>query len=370
MKIERADACSIKMPLKNAFETSYGRQTEREVVLVKLMSEGLAGWGEAAVCEYPDYCGETPPICLLALEKYFFPLIAGQEFESPREFLSALEAIKGFPFTTTGLETAFIDLYCRSRNIPVYEWLDGSRTEIEAGVSIGIENDQGALFSNIESSLSEGYRRVKIKIKPGQDVSVVGAIREYFDYFPLMVDANCSYILDDLDRLQTLDRFHLIMIEQPLSSCDLVNHADLQKRLRTHICLDESILNIHHLYSAIALGSCRIVNLKFGRVGGLQNARQMARESVFHGLAVWCGGMLESGVGRAHNLALNSLGEFSLPGDISASDRYWEEDIIDPPVVMEDGVIELRNEPGMGHEVIEDRVEKWKTGQVTTDKKG
>ncbi|MFO8056087.1 MAG: o-succinylbenzoate synthase [bacterium] len=370
MKIERAEACSIKMPLKTAFETSYGRQSEREVVLVKLYSEGLVGWGEAAVSEYPDYCGETPPVSLLMLEKYFFPLITGRDFRDPAEFLAALDGIKAHPFTATGLETAFIDLYCRSRSMPVYEWLGGTRTEIDAGVSLGIEPEQDALFKNIQRALSEGYKRIKIKIKPGQDVSVVGAIREYFDYFPLMVDANCSYTLEDLDRLQTLDGFHLIMIEQPLHSCDLVDHAELQKRLRTHICLDESIPDIHHLQAAVALGSCRVVNLKFGRVGGLQKAREMAKRSFFQGIAVWCGGMLESGIGRVHNLALNSLTEFSLPGDISAGDRYWEEDIIEPRVVMKDGVIELSQEPGIGHEVVEERIEKWKTAEVTSGKKG
>jgi len=370
MKIERAEACSIKMPLKHAFETSYGRQTEREVVLVKLFSEGLVGWGEAAVSEYPDYCGETPPVSLLALEKYFLPAIMDKDFKDPAEFLSVLNEIKGYPFTATGLETAFIDLYCRSLDIPVYKWLGGRRTQIEAGVSLGMEDDQGALFNKIQWALTEGYKRVKVKIKPGQDVSVVGGIREYFDYFPLMVDANCSYTMEDLDRLETLDRYHLIMIEQPLNSCDLVDHAELQRRLRTHICLDESILSIHHLYSAIALGACRIVNLKVGRVGGLQKAREMAKESVFRGIAVWCGGMLETGIGRAHNLALNSLTEFSLPGDISAGDRYWEEDIIDPPVVMEDGVIEISEAPGMGHRVIEERVEKLQTAKIIAGKKG
>lgn len=356
MKIELAEAFHVKMPLKFAFETSYGRQTHREVVLVRLISDGLSGWGEAAVSEYPDYSYETPAVAMLVMERYLFPEVVGRDFKDPESLVSALSKVTGYPFSRTGVETAFLDLYCRSLGTPLYIWLGGSRTEIPSGISLGMERDQGVLFDRIRWALDAGYKRIKLKIKPGRDVSIVEAVREHFGFFDLMVDANSSYTLGDADRLLALDGFDLMMIEQPLAADDLVDHAQLQKRLRTHVCLDESIKSPASLRSAAALGSCRVVNIKYGRVGGMLTARAMAKESVAQGMLVWCGGMLETGIGRAHNLALNSLSEFSLPGDISGSDRYWEEDIISPPVRMNGGVIEIIDQPGIGHEVLEDRV--------------
>ncbi len=358
MKIEKAEAFWVKMPLKFPFETSYGRETHVETVLVRLEGEGLVGWGEAAVSSFPDYCYETPSVALLALQKYFMPLVVGQDFEDPAALLAACSHVCGYPFTRTGVESAFVDLYCRSQETSIRDWLGGTRSCIEAGVSLGIELDQGLLFERINWALDEGYKRIKLKIKPGKDVSMIAAVRENFDYFPLMVDANSSYRLEDWDRLVALDKFHLMMIEQPLSSDDLADHAYLQERMRTHVCLDESIKGMSDLKVAAALGSCRIVNVKYGRVGGLIAARALAKECLVNGIAVWCGGMLETGIGRAHNIALNSLPEFSLPGDVSASDRYWEEDLIDPPVTMDDGLIELPDGPGIGFNVIEERVER------------
>jgi len=359
VKIERAEAVCIRMPLKFAFETSYGRETEREAVLVRLDSEGLSGWGEAAVSNYPDYSYETPDVSMVILEKYLLPLVAGMEFDDPAGLCAAIGKVKGYPFTRTAVETAFIDLYCRSLGEPVHRWIGGERTHVPSGISLGIEDDQGVLFDRIRWALEQGYQRIKLKIKPGRDVSVVAAVRENFDYFPLMVDANAAYTLEDIDSLKDLDSYHLIMIEQPLAADDLARHAELQKRIRTHVCLDESIRGLADLRAAVALGSCRVVNVKYGRVGGLMAARGLARECVQEGIAVWCGGMLETGIGRAHNLALNSMSEFSLPGDISASDRYYEQDVIEPPVTMEDGVIELSNEPGMGYRVREDLIKKF-----------
>lgn len=358
MKIERAEAICVKMPLKYEFETGYGRQSERKTVLVRLFSDGGSGWGEAAVSEYPDYCHETPEVAMLVLKKYLLPLVVGGDFEQPRDLMAAMAGIRGYPFSKTGVETAFIDLYCRSLGVPVHKWLGGKRTSIPAGVSLGIEDDQGILFDRIHWALEQGYQRIKLKIKPGRDVSVVSAVRENFERFPLMVDANASYTLEDADRLRMLDGFSMMMIEQPLEADDLARHAELQKVLRTHICLDESIRGMSDFRVALALGSCRVINIKYGRVGGLLAARELASVCNREGIAVWCGGMLETGVGRAHNLALNSLSDFSLPGDISASDRYWEQDIIDPPVVMEEGMIELSDAPGMGYQVVEDRVKK------------
>ncbi len=346
------------MPLKFPFETSYGRQTERESVLVKLYSEGLCGWGEAAVSDYPDYCHETPSVALLVLSKYLFPAVVGREFEDPLALSSELAKIRGYPFSSTGIETAFVDLFCKAAGVPEHQWLGGERTLVPAGISLGIEDDQGVLFERIRLALDQGYQRIKLKIKPGRDLSVVGAVRDNFQYFPMMVDANSAYTLEHMDRLMALDGFRLMMIEQPLEPDDLAHHADLQTRIKTHVCLDESIRGMPDLEAAVVLRSCRAVNVKFGRVGGLVKARELARCAIQEGIAVWCGGMLETGIGRAHNLALNSLSEFSLPGDISASDRYWDEDLVEPPVTMEDGFIELPPGPGIGYEVVEERVKE------------
>jgi len=363
VKIERAEAIAVRVPLKFPFETSYGREVANEAVLVRLYSEGLSGWGEAAVPAHPDYCYETPAVALLALEKYFLPEVVDKDFDGPESLLASISHVNGYPFSRTGVETAFVDLFCRAKEIPVHQWLGGVKKRVPAGISIGIEESQNVLHERIQWALDRGYKRIKIKVKPARDVSVVSGVRDNFGEFPLMVDANSCYSLEDIDRLLALDKLHLVMIEQPLSGHDLADHAYLQKRMRTHICLDESIGNMHDLKAAVALNSCRVVNVKYGRVGGLVAGREMARECVRNGIAVWCGGMLETGVGRAHNLALNSLHEFSLPGDISASDRYWDEDIIDPPVVMEDGAIELSDMPGIGHEVVEERVNKIATAR-------
>lgn len=365
MKIERAEAIVVIMPLKFPFETSYGRETENTTVLVRLFGEGGVGWGEAAVSCEPDYCYETPSVSFLVLEKYLFPQVVGRDFKDPFELARALAHVKGYPFSKSGVESAFIDLYCKSEGIPAHVFLGGARESIPSGISLGIEDDSSVLFERIEWALEQGYKRLKLKIKPGRDISVVASVREAFGNVPMMVDANSSYSLSDLDRLKALDKYHLMMIEQPLDADDLADHAILQKKLRTHICLDESIMNIHDFKAAARLGSCRIVNIKFGRVGGLVAARSMAKECIERGVAVWCGGMLETGIGRAHNIALNSMAEFSLPGDISASDRYWEEDLIDPPVVMEEGMIEVPEGPGIGVQVVEKRVGKVSLDRVT-----
>lgn len=364
MKIERAEAISVRIPLRFPFETSYGRQTERESILVRVHSKDGDGWGEAAVSEYPDYCYETPEVGMLALSKYILPHVVGKEFATPEELSHELSTICGYPFVKTGVETAFIDMYTKALGVPIHQWLGGERPYITPGISLGIEDDFGLLTERIDWALEKGYARIKLKIKRGRDVSVVSAVRENFGGIHMMVDANCAYTLDDLDRLKALDGYGLMMIEQPLSADDLADHADLQRRINTHICLDESIRGIADLRAAVALGACRVINIKYGRIGGLVAAKRLASACIRHGIAVWCGGMLETGIGRAHNLALNSLMEFSLPGDISASDRYWDEPIIDPPVEMEEGRIELPEGPGIGFTVLEDKVKKFTTASI------
>ena len=364
MKIERAEVITIKIPMKFGFETSYGRQDARETVLVRLFSGGMSGWGEAAVSENPDYCYETPPVAMMVLEKYLLPRVVGHEFNDPYELQKELDVVTGYPFCRTGVESAFIDLYCKSKGIPEYEFLGGRKILVEPGISLGIEEDQGVLFDRIRWALEEGYKRIKLKIKPGRDIGIISAVREAFEYFPLMVDANSAYTIKDIDLFKALDEYGMIMIEQPLAPDDLAFHAELQKRIRTHICLDESIRGLADVMAADKLGSCRIINVKFGRVGGLLAGKKMASKCIRGGIAVWCGGMLESGIGRAHNLALATLDEFSLPGDISASNRYWEEDIIDPAVILVDGFIEVPQKPGIGFEVKEDLVKKYQVQNI------
>lgn len=358
MKIERADLYLVSLPLRFGFETSYGRQTTRETLLVRLRSGGLEGWGEAAGVARPDYTYETEAVSALALEKYFLPRVVGRKFSDPPAFTAAYADLTGFHFARAGLECAFLDLYCRSRRIPLHRYLGGVRTAIPTGVSLGMEDKIAVMEERVSAALERGYRRIKIKITPGRDLRVVESLRRRFGDFLLMADANSAYRRADFGRLQRLDRFGLMMIEQPLAPFDFVGHAELQRRLSTPVCLDEGIVDLDHARTALALGAGRIINVKFGRVGGLLAARALHDLCRKAKIPAWCGGMLESGVGRSHNLALNTLAHFRLPGDISPSDRYWAEDVVEPPVVMANGVIRVSDAPGIGREVVLRRVKR------------
>jgi len=348
-KIERVVLREIRMPLVHFFETSFGRTTERRIVLVEVLSDGLSGWGEVTAGENPFYNEEWTDSAWLILRDYAAPRVLGRSLESAEDVAPLLDHIRGHRMAWGALETAVWDLEARRRNLPLWKHIGGGREQIPCGVSIGIQNSLEELLGKIEQELAGGYQRIKIKIKPGWDVEVVRSVRERFPGIKLMADANSAYTLADAEHLRKLDDFYLMMIEQPLSHDDIIDHAELQAKLATPICLDECIRSARHAEQAIRLRACGIINIKLGRVGGFREARRIHDVAQNAGVPVWCGGMLESGVGRAHNIALSTLPNFVLPGDVSASRRYWQEDIIDPPVeVRADGTIAVRDEPGFG----------------------
>jgi O-succinylbenzoate synthase len=349
--IERIRLREIRMPLVHAFETSFGRTTERRIILVEAMADGVSGWGEVTAGEHPFYNEEWTDSAWLILRHYAGPRLLGRKLESAAEAAPLMARIRGHRMACGGLEAAVWDLEARLKGLPLYVHIGGGRHKrIPCGVSIGIQDSVDALLAKIERELEAGYQRIKIKIKPGWDVDVVREVRRRFPQIRLMVDANSAYTPADADHLRRLDEFYLMMIEQPLAHDDIVDHAELQRRLETSICLDECIRSARHAEQALELGACRIINIKLGRVGGFSEAKAVHDACQARGAPVWCGGMLESGVGRAHNIALASLANFTLPGDVSASRRYWRRDIIEPPVeTTPRGTILLRDEPGFGY---------------------
>lgn len=350
-KIERVVLREIRMPLVHFFETSFGRTTERRIILVEALAEGISGWGEVTAGENPFYNEEWTESAWLILRDYAAPRLIGRELESAAQAAPLMAHIRGHRMARGGLEAALWDLEARIKGLPLYRLIGGgAHREIPCGVSIGIQDSLDQLLAKIERELEAGYQRIKIKIKPGWDVEVVREVRRRFPHIRLMADANSAYTLADAERLRRLDEHHLMMIEQPLAHDDIIDHAELQQKLQTPICLDECIRSAHHAEQAIRLGACRIINIKLGRVGGFLEARRVHDVAQAAGVPVWCGGMLESGVGRAHNIALSTLPNFRLPGDVSASRRYWRQDIITPPVeVSPQGTIAVRDEPGFGY---------------------
>ena len=353
MRIDRVTLREIRMPLVHFFETSFGRTTERSIILVEVQSGGLSGWGEVTAGEHPFYNEEWTGSAWMILRDYVAPRVRGRDLAGAEDIAPLSEGIREHRMARGGLEAAVWDLEARAKGLPLWQHIGGgSRREIPCGVSIGIQNSAEELIETIRKELAAGYQRIKIKIKPGWDVDVVRRVRECFPSIRLMADANSAYTLADTDRLRSLDEFHLMMIEQPLSHDDIIDHAELQAQLATPICLDECIRTAHHLEQAIRLRAGRIVNIKLGRVGGFQEARRVHDLAQAAGIPVWCGGMLESGVGRAHNIALATLPNFVLPGDVSASCRYWRRDIIHPAVeVTPRGTIAIRDDPGFGYEL-------------------
>jgi O-succinylbenzoate synthase len=351
MKLERVILRRIRMPLVHFFETSFGRTYERDIILVEVISEGVSGWGEVTCGEKPFYNEEWTDSAWLILRNFVAPRVLGRHLESAEEVAPAVRHIRGHRMARGGLEAAVWDLQARMNNRPLWQEIGGgSRREIPCGVSIGIQDSVPQLLEKIERELAAGYQRIKIKIKPGWDVDVVRQVRERFPSIKLMADANSAYTLADIDHLHRLDEFYLMMIEQPLAHDDIIDHAQLQARLQTPICLDECIRTAHHAEQAIQLRACGIINIKLGRVGGFAEARRVHDVCQAAGIPVWCGGMLESGVGRAHNIALSTLPNFVLPGDVSASQRYWTRDIICPAVeTTPRGTIEIRDEPGFSY---------------------
>lgn len=349
----------IRMPLVHFFETSFSRTYERDIILVEAVTDGISGWGEVTAGENPFYNEEWTGSIWPLLIDYVAPRILHHEFASPAGVGARTSHIRGHNMTRGGAEVAMWDLQARIKREPLWKTIGaGARREIACGVSIGIQDSVPQLLDKIETELAAGYQRIKMKIKPGWDVEVIRQVRQRFPDIQLMADANSAYTLNDIDHLKKLDAFHLMMMEQPLAHDDIIDHAVLQSKLETPICLDECIRSAHHAEQAIRLKAGRIINIKLGRVGGFAEAKKVHDVCEANGIPVWCGGMLESGIGRAHNIALSTLPNFVLPGDVSASKRYWKRDIIVPPVeVSPRGTISVPDTPGFGYELDMDYLE-------------
>jgi O-succinylbenzoate synthase len=352
MRFDSVELREIALDLVAPFETSFGRTTSRRIILVAARSGEFVGWGECTAPEGPFFNEEFTAGAWEVLTRFLVPRAIAAEFGGPEGVARALAPIRGHRMARAALEAAAWDLEAKRRGEPLWRTLGGVRRTIECGVSIGLQPTVGGLLEKVARELAAGYRRVKIKIAPGRDVALVGAVRDRFGDVTLSVDANAAYGLDDADVLRALDEFGLLMIEQPLRPGDLLDHARLQASLATALCLDESIVDDETARQALELGACRIVNVKLGRVGGHAEAARIASRCASAGVPVWCGGMLESGVGRLHNAAMSSLAPFALPGDVSDSRRYWARDVVEPrPTVGPDGTMALSEAPGIGAEV-------------------
>jgi O-succinylbenzoate synthase len=359
MKIEAVTLREIQMPLVHFFETSFGRTYSRRILLVTLRCEGVDGWAECVAGEDPFYSSEWIESAWPTLKHHLVPAVLGVELDGGKDVSSRMSKVRGHRMAKAAVENALWDAEAKAKQAPLWKLLGGTRPEIACGVSIGIQDSVEQLLAKIATELAAGYRRVKVKVKPGWDTNVLEKIRSRWPEITLSCDANSAYTMNDLAHLKDWDRFNLLMIEQPLWNDDLYYHAQLQRELKTSICLDESIRNARDAKAAAETGACRIVNIKVGRIGGFSEARQVHDVCQAHKIPVWCGGMLETGIGRMHNIALSTLENFSLPGDVSASKRYWKEDIIEPEVeVTPQGTIPVRDVPGTGYRVKEDLIDK------------
>ncbi|MDW0109136.1 o-succinylbenzoate synthase [Sporosarcina aquimarina] len=365
MKISEVLIRKLEMTMKQPFTTSFGTMQNRKFLVIEVVDElGNHGWGEGVAFEIPWYTEETVKTSLHILQDFLIPMLKGKTIQHPDEVNKIFKTIRKNNMAKAAIECAVWDCWAKRNNLSLTKALGGAKSEIDVGISIGLQKDFDILAKRVEQSLLTGFKRIKVKIKPGNDTELLKQIRTRFPNVPLMVDANSAYTLEDMDLLKRLDQFNLMMIEQPLASDDIVDHAKLQKELKTPICLDESILSAEDARKAIELGSCRIINIKIGRVGGLTEAKRIHDICQESGIPVWCGGMLEAGVGRAHNIALTSLPNFSLPGDTAGSSSYWERDIIFPEVIVEKGVIPVPTSIGIGFEVDIDELNRHTTDIV------
>ncbi|HEY7513717.1 MAG TPA: o-succinylbenzoate synthase [Vicinamibacteria bacterium] len=359
MRIERIEVRGLRLPLRSPFETSFGRTEDKDFLLVSVSADGVTGHGECVADVDPYYLPETIGTARHVLRDFLGPLLLSAEVSSPREVGRLFARVRGHEMAKAALEMAVWELEARRESAPLYRLLGGRGGEILSGVSIGLQKDEQDLLEKVGTEVRAGYRRIKIKIKPGHDRDLVAAIRKSFPEVPLMVDANSAYTLEDAALFESLDAYDLMMVEQPLAWDDIVDHAALQGRMSTPLCLDESIHSAKDARHALELGACRVVNIKVGRVGGFAEALAVHDVCRARGAPVWCGGMLESGIGRLANVHLQTLPGFTLPGDTSASARYFEEDLVDPPVVVGPrGTIAVPEGPGIGHEIVWPRVEK------------
>jgi O-succinylbenzoate synthase len=364
MRLHSLTLREIHLALIAPFETSMDRVTNRRIILVEANLHGVSGWGECTAGETPFYCPEDTDTAWHILKTYLWPMLKGRELSSAADVWPLLEQVRGHNMAKAAVETAIWDAEAKLKNIPLWKLIGGQRQEIPCGVSIGIKDSLDELVAAVKTELASGYQRIKIKIKPGKDLAPVQRLRQDFPRIKLMVDANSAYRKDDWPLLKQLDAFYLMMIEQPLGWDDLFGHVEIQKNLQTPICLDECIHTYEQAEAAIALGACKIINIKLGRVGGLLQAKRIHDLCQKNSIPVWCGGMLESGIGRAQNIAMSTLPNFSLPGDVTASKRYWHEDIIFPEVtVTPAGTIQVPTTPGIGFSLRLDRIASLTTRQ-------
>jgi o-succinylbenzoate synthase len=358
MKIAQIKLKVISMPLKSPFHTHLGTVTEREGIIVEVInSNGVSGYGEGVAFSTPWYTEETVATSLHIMSDVLIPLLKNRPIEHPEDAAILFQSIRRNHMAKAGLEMAIWDLFAKASLTSLSKIIGGTRSEIASGVVVAADSLSSSL-NQIEKYLEEGYRRFKIKINPSQDYSVLEEILRIYPELPIMADANSAYTLNDIDKLKALDDFNLLMIEQPLASDDIIEHSLLQKKIKTPICLDESIVSFNDAKNAIELGSCKIINIKAGRVGGLYEAKRIHDYCLNKGIEVWCGGMIEFGISRAHNIALASLPGFTIPGDISASNRFWEEDIITPEVSVENGFVRVPDTPGIGFGINEKRLKQ------------
>lgn len=352
MRVEAITLREIRMPLVHFFETSFGRTTERRILLLTVKADGAEGWGECVAGEDPFYSEESIDTAWYAIEQYLAPALLGCEVGRGRDVPALLARVRGHRMAKACMENAIWDAEAQLKNVRLSSLLGGVQTEIACGVSIGIQNSPEQLLEKIETELAAGYRRIKLKCKPGWDLKIFEQVRKRWPGILLSCDANSAYTLEQAEHLKEFDRFNLLMIEQPLWPDDFYFHAQLQRQIKTSICLDEAIRDRRMAQAAIELGACRIINIKVGRVGGFSEAVAVHDAAMNAGIPVWCGGMLEAGIGRAHNIALSTLPGFTLPGDVSASKRYWKEDIIEPAVeISSQGFIKVPQSAGRGFQI-------------------
>lgn len=361
----------LVMRLNDPFTTSFGTFQDKEFFVIEVEDDsGFTGFGETVAFSSPWYSEETVETNQHMMERFLIPLLLDTPFQHPDEISKRFEPIRRNNMAKSAIEGAVWDLYAKRMNLPLSKALRGTKEQIDVGISIGIQPTVKELLHVVERYVTEGYKRIKLKIKPGYDYSMVKEVRRIFPEVPLMADANSAYTLNDIELLKRLDDLNLMMIEQPLAHDDIVDHAKLQSQLTTPICLDESIHSLEDARKAVELGSCKIINIKIGRVGGLSESKKIHDYCASQGISLWCGGMLEAGIGRAHNIAIATLSNFDLPGDTAASSRYWVQDIIEPEVTVKNGVIQIPKKPGIGYEVNRRALESFRIDkQVFTSSK-
>ncbi|MFF3100167.1 o-succinylbenzoate synthase [Viridibacillus arvi] len=367
--IQEVSLHRLVMKLKEPFTTSFGTFQEREFFVIEMVDEhGLSGFGESVAFASPWYSEETVKTNEHMMTDILIPLLINDSIAHPKEVSERFRSIRRNNMAKSALEGAVWDLFAKRSNQTLANALGGEKKQIEVGISIGIQSSVKELLEIISNHVDEGYKRIKIKIKPGWDYDVLQEVRQQFPDLDMMADANSAYTLNDIELLKRLDELDLMMIEQPLAHDDIIDHAKLQAQLSTPICLDESIHSLEDARKAIELGSCKIINIKIGRVGGLTESLKIHNYCLEKGIPVWCGGMLESGIGRAHNIALTSLSQFVLPGDTASSDRYWEKDIIEPEVTVKNGMITIPDSPGIGYEINREVLESYRVEKKTVTK--